>query len=91
LFIGATRHFNRGHTVENNPFKEISITMGCLIAVYSLYSLLVKPKKKKLHSGWSCMAGFSTGLIGTAFSTGWPPDIITQRFQTGAKIKSKKP
>lgn len=51
-------------------------SLGVLLISYSLYSLLVTPKPRKLHSFWSYVAGFSSGAIGAAFSAGGPPTII---------------
>ena len=50
--------------------------MGVMIIIYCLYSLLARPSQKKLHKRWSYAAGFTTGLIGAAFSAGGPPVII---------------
>jgi hypothetical protein len=55
---------------------SISIGLGVLLIAYSGYSLLVRTRQRKLHPGWSYLAGFSTGAIGAAFSSGGPPVII---------------
>jgi len=55
---------------------NISIGLGVLLIAYSCYSLLIKTRQRKLHPGWSYLAGFSTGAIGAAFSSGGPPVII---------------
>lgn len=54
----------------------IKVMLGLLIAAYSLYSLAVKTKKRRLHPAWSLLAGFLAGAIGAAFSAGGPPVII---------------
>ena len=62
--------------LRTTPSKEISIALGILIIVNSLYSLLFKPARKKLKIRWAYIAGFLTGLAGGAFSAGGPPVII---------------
>jgi len=62
--------------LKTAPSKEISVALGLLIIVYSLYCLLFKPTRKKLKKRWTYIAGFSTGLTAGAFSAGGPPVII---------------
>lgn len=69
IFIGVT-------LLKTIPSKEIGIILGAMTITYSLYSLIAKPSPKDLHSVWSYIAGFSTGLIGALFSAGGPPTII---------------
>jgi len=54
----------------------IRVCLGVLLVAYSLYSLLMTPKPRKLHRAWSYLAGFLSGAIGAAFSAGGPPTII---------------
>jgi len=56
--------------------EGISIGLGSLLIAYSCYGLLVRIRQRKLHPGWSYLAGFSTGAISAAFSSGGPPVII---------------
>ncbi len=51
-------------------------SLGILLVCYSLYSLIITPRPRKLHKVWSYVAGFSSGAIGAAFSAGGPPTII---------------
>jgi uncharacterized protein len=54
----------------------IRILLGCLLIAYGLYGILARPRPRKLSRWWSCLAGFGSGTIGTAFATGGPPAII---------------
>ncbi len=70
-----------GIIVGSTVLKQVSSTiiricLGVLMIAYSLYSLLCKPKPRKMHNMWSYIAGFSSGAIGAAFSAGGPPTII---------------
>jgi len=56
--------------------QSLSMALGVLLVTYSCYCLLVKVRQRKLHPGWSYLAGFSSGAIGAAFSAGGPPTII---------------
>lgn len=51
-------------------------TLGVFLVGYSLYSLVITPKPRKLHKMWSYVAGFLSGAIGAAFSAGGPPAIV---------------
>lgn len=70
-----------GIIVGSTALKQISstiirVSLGILLIAYSIYSLVSKPKPKKLHKAWSYIAGFCSGAIGAAFSAGGPPTII---------------
>ncbi len=54
----------------------VQVLLGMLIVMYSTYSLVFKPAPRKVHRLWAYIAGFCTGFIGSAFSTGGPPAII---------------
>ena len=54
----------------------IRMLLGVMLVGYSIYSLLARPRSKTIHPGWSYIAGFGTGVIGTAFSAGGPPTVI---------------
>ncbi len=70
-----------GIIIGSTVLKQVSSTiiricLGSLLICYSLYSLLSRPKPRKMHCFWSYIAGFSSGAIGAAFSAGGPPTII---------------
>lgn len=69
ILIGAT-------LLKAVPSRIISILLGALLISYSLYNLLINPKARELHYKWGYLAGFLSGAIGAAFSTGGPPSII---------------
>ena len=77
LLIGSLPGIYCGATLLKNVESDvIKLLLGSLIVVYSVYSLFLKPKPKNLHKAWAYIAGFGTGFIGSAFSTGGPPAII---------------
>ncbi|HID69521.1 MAG TPA: sulfite exporter TauE/SafE family protein [Desulfobacterales bacterium] len=70
-----------GIIVGSTILKQVSSTiiqicLGILLVAYSIYSLISRPERRKLHSIWSYIAGFLSGAIGAAFSAGGPPTII---------------
>lgn len=69
IILGATAL----HSVDS---RWIRISLGILLVSYSLYSLLSKPRPRKLHTLWGWLAGFLSGAIGATFSAGGPPTII---------------
>ncbi|MCB2180976.1 MAG: sulfite exporter TauE/SafE family protein [Desulfobulbaceae bacterium] len=54
----------------------IKLLLGVMLVGYSLYSLFLKPRTRKIRALWPYAAGFGTGVIGSAFSAGGPPTII---------------
>lgn len=56
--------------------RLIRILLGLLVAGYAAYRMAILPKPGKINTLWAYLAGFSTGLIGGAFSAGGPPTII---------------
>jgi len=54
----------------------IQVLLGAMIASYALYNLMLKPAPRIIKGGWAYVAGFLTGVIGSAFSAGGPPTII---------------
>jgi len=54
----------------------IKLLMGVMLVSYSLYSLCFKIKPRRIKAFWPYAAGFSTGVIGSAFGAGGPPTII---------------
>jgi len=69
IIVGST-------TLKHVDSNIIRFWLGVLLISYSLYSLLLPPKPRKLHKSWSYVAGFSSGAIGAVFSAGGPPTII---------------
>ena len=58
---------------NNNVMKFL---LGLLLLGYSAYALAVSPKTRRMGKVWPVLAGFCTGVIGSAFSAGGPPTII---------------
>lgn len=59
------------------PDDPMKIAMGIGLVVYSLYGLfLEKPRTVAIGEGWGYVAGFFTGAIAAAFSTGGPPAVV---------------
>lgn len=69
IIVGTT-------ALNSGDSRWIRISLGILLVTYSLYSLLSKPRPRKIHCLWGWLAGFLSGAIGAAFSAGGPPTII---------------
>ncbi|MFZ5759699.1 MAG: sulfite exporter TauE/SafE family protein [Thermodesulfobacteriota bacterium] len=54
----------------------IKLLLGLMIVGYALYNLLLTPAPRPIRPVWAYVAGFFTGVIGSAFSAGGPPVII---------------
>jgi len=77
LCVAAVPGIIAGSTILKKVSSSIiQVTLGVLLVAYSIYSLLITPKPRKLHMAWSYFAGFLSGAIGAAFSAGGPPTII---------------
>jgi len=82
IFIGATLL----KTVDSSTIRFL---LGVFLVVYSIYSLAVRPRPRKLHPAWGWFAGFSSGAIGAAFSAGGPPTIIYTMLNNWSKDEMK--
>jgi len=67
----------------------IQSILGVILIVYSLFALILKPKPRHIRSAWAYAAGFATGVIGEAFSTGGPPAIIYTTLSNWTKDEIK--
>ena len=77
LFIGCLPGIYVGVTFLKKANSHIiEILLGVILVVYALYSLIFRPKPRRISSSWSYLAGFASGAIGGAFSAGGPPTII---------------
>jgi len=90
LCIGALPGIVLGSTV----LKEIDATviqlfLGILLVTYSIYSLVVLPKPRKIHPVWAWVIGFSAGIMGAIFSIGGPPAIIYATLKNWSKDEVK--
>ncbi|MFZ5766310.1 MAG: sulfite exporter TauE/SafE family protein [Thermodesulfobacteriota bacterium] len=54
----------------------IKLLLGLMITSYALANLLLTPAPRPIRPVWAYVAGFFTGVIGSAFSAGGPPVII---------------
>lgn len=54
----------------------IKLLLGIVLVSYALYCMFCKPRPRNIQSFWPYVAGFFTGVIGSAFSAGGPPTII---------------
>jgi len=82
IFIGAT-------VLKTVDSTTIRFLLGIFLVAYSIYSLAVQPKPRKLHPAWGWVAGFSSGAIGAAFSAGGPPTIIYTMLKNWSKDETK--
>ncbi|MCF8056577.1 MAG: sulfite exporter TauE/SafE family protein [Desulfocapsa sp.] len=90
LCVAAVPGIIVGSTIlETVSSSIIRVWLGILLVAYSLYSLLSRPKPKKLHKLWGYLAGFLSGAIGAAFSAGGPPAIIYSTLNDWGKEEIK--
>ncbi len=82
IYVGSTLL----HEVNSNI---LSICLGTLLITYSLYNLAFSPRRRPLATYWAYLAGFSSGTIGSAFSTGGPPTIIYTTLNDWSKDQIK--
>lgn len=54
----------------------IKLLLGVMLVCYASYSMFFKLRPRRIASCWPYIAGFFTGVIGSAFSAGGPPAII---------------
>jgi uncharacterized membrane protein YfcA len=77
LFIGCVPGIFAGAWfLKETASNQIQVLLGIMIAGYALYNLILRPAPRKIKEGWAYVAGFLTGVIGSAFSAGGPPAII---------------
>ncbi|MCJ7603295.1 MAG: sulfite exporter TauE/SafE family protein, partial [Desulfobulbaceae bacterium] len=50
--------------------------LGVMLVSYALYNMFCKLRPRRIAPFWPYIAGFFTGVIGSAFSAGGPPTII---------------
>ena len=62
--------------LKKAPTELLSVLMGVMLIVYSLYRLTGKQQPRSINEKWAYVAGFFTGAISSAFSAGGPPTII---------------
>lgn len=56
--------------------RQVSIFLGSLLVLYSVYNLLARPRLLKMPSWSGYFAGFCSGGITALLSTGGPPVIV---------------
>lgn len=77
IIIGCTPGIYVGaRFLKEADSNLIKLLLGILLTGYCLYSLFFKPRPQKVQRYWAYIAGFCTGVIGTAFGAGGPPTII---------------
>ncbi len=67
----------------------VRFLLGSLLVAYSIYNLTASPRPRRLHQAYSWLAGFLSGAIGAAFSTGGPPVIIYTALNKWSKDEIK--
>ena len=63
--------------------------LGGFQILYALYALNYRPQPRRLAAAWSYLAGFATGVIGSAFSAGGPPTVIYTTLSGWSKEEIK--
>ncbi|MFH1673303.1 MAG: sulfite exporter TauE/SafE family protein [Pseudomonadota bacterium] len=77
LFLGCLPGIYVGVTfLKKANSNVIEFLLGVILIAYALYGLALRPQPRTINPTWSYLAGFATGIIGSAFSTGGPPTII---------------
>ena len=62
--------------LKNFDSTALQVALGVFITAYAIHSLATRPKARPLSPAWGYLAGFLTGVIGSAFSAGGPPTIV---------------
>lgn len=63
-----------------NP-ERFRLLLGILVVSYSLFTLLVRPRPRRLHWSVGGLSGMLSGAIAAAFSAGGPPVIVYTAIQ----------
>jgi len=58
------------------PGDLLRILLGGLLIAYSMFGLLFRLPRRRLHVTWAYFAGFGSGLLGSTLSTIGPPAIV---------------
>ncbi|BCS87264.1 sulfite exporter TauE/SafE family protein [Pseudodesulfovibrio sediminis] len=69
--------------------STLSIGLGVIMVLFTIYQLLLKPKTRELGHTVACIAGFSSGVLGGSIGAGGPPVIIYSTIQPWSKDRSK--
>lgn len=67
----------------------LSISLGISLIACSIFNLTINPRPRPLPIFWAYIAGFLSGTIGSAFSTGGPPTIIYTTLNNWPKNQIK--
>lgn len=67
----------------------IQWSVGAVLVVFALYSLLSKPSFRATETGWAYASGFIAGCLGGAISAAGPPVIIYTSLQSWSKDQIK--
>jgi hypothetical protein len=60
---------------------QFRLLLGLLLIGYSLFTLLARPRPRKLHWSVGTLSGVVSGAIAAAFSAGGPPVIVYTAIQ----------
>jgi uncharacterized membrane protein YfcA len=69
LYVGA-------RFLKEADSNLIKLLLGVMLVSYALYNMFCKLRPRRIAPFWPYIAGFFTGVIGSAFSAGGPPTII---------------
>ncbi|TIH17414.1 sulfite exporter TauE/SafE family protein [Marinifilum sp. JC120] len=64
------------YSLKEFDSQVILLCLGCLVAGYATFSLLIKPVKLNIKPTWGVIPGFLTGAITASVGAGGPPTII---------------
>lgn len=71
------------------PAETLALLVGVLMVSFTSYQLLAKPVPRKFGTPVTLFAGFTSGILTGATSTGGPPVIIYAAFQPWTKDQAK--
>lgn len=90
LAAGSMPGIYMGVTFLINVNSDIvKLLLGLLLVLYSAFTLYSHPVPVKMRRIWAYAAGFASGFIGSAFSTGGPPAIIYATLTGWSKNRMK--
>ncbi len=77
LLVGALPGIGLGAWLLGTlPAAVLRAAVGIALLAYAAFGLLARVRPHKLHAAWAPLAGFGSGLLGTALGAGGPPVIV---------------
>lgn len=77
------------YVLKTVPSEILTLGVGILLALFTTYQLIGKPKTKKLGMSATSISGFLSGVLGGSIAAGGPPVIIYSAIQPWTKDQAK--